>query len=737
MPSTVTSVDVSNLLLGLAWLGELDRLQIQRLWFAGKSVSTVEKTLARLHKEGFIARRSGSVRDEQRGVTVPQLARWSLTPAGHKEVKTSDQYPAQPAVPCKPHLLAHDARNTEVIVRLIELGRRSELSGISVAHELPLNPTQRRPVCDALVVMQFGSFDRPNLVPWSSGPVVTGEGRMRFAIEADNNTEPLSVLASKADPYRKLVGSHAWARWWAEQHGPLPVPLWVAPTWMRARAIHREWKRAWPAGEWLVTSDEGLAQNELLSWRDGQEVTMWLTFGTLRPATPAPPTSAAPQPRQQKVASAVGAPVAPAAPHPPVSALAASPSPAIPPSTAGVSPAVSAPAPAALPTKGTGAPSSRHDIARAWRLLGRLAWAGVELLDAFGGLLWRLLHVLWIALQLPWHAVRWYRALWIAKKPAKLADRTWESYVRIVRGYLIPNLGHFRLAKLTAGDVEDMLNDLQADAPGRKAIASSYAAKIRVVLSRALKRTERDGALAHNVARLAEKPDTRPPHKARLSEAQIRQLLAAAKSDPIETLVHMLAKTGLRRGEALGVRWADLDLDLDQVILRITGSVQRSPRKGRAESDPKSEVRRDDRTKSDAGMRLLALAPSLVPLLRRRQAEQQLERAACEKLGKTWVDSGLVFTNATGGPLDPNLVYNHYRALCARAGLPEGTTIHDLRHANITPMITGNVDPKTAQEMAGHSDVRVTLGTYTHSNLDLQRLAAATIDARFGAGEAA
>ena len=61
MAPAVPGVDLSNLLLGLAWLGELDRLQIQRLWFVGKSVSTVEKTLARLHKEGLIARRSGSV----------------------------------------------------------------------------------------------------------------------------------------------------------------------------------------------------------------------------------------------------------------------------------------------------------------------------------------------------------------------------------------------------------------------------------------------------------------------------------------------------------------------------------------------------------------------------------------------------------------------------------------------------------------------------------------------------
>ena len=250
MAPTVTSVDVTNLLLGMAWLGELDRRQIQRLWFVDKSESTAEKALARLHKDGLIARRTQSVRDEERGVTVPQLARWSLTPEGHTRIRSSDQYPARLATPRQQRLIPHDARTTEAIVRLIELGRRSRLRGIYVAHELQLNPKERRPVCDALIVMQFGSFDQPNLVPWSSDPTIADEGRRRFAIEADNDTEPLAVLAGKAHAYRQLAEDDAWAAWWTRQHGPLPVPLWIAPTPERALAIHTQWKRVWPDGRW-------------------------------------------------------------------------------------------------------------------------------------------------------------------------------------------------------------------------------------------------------------------------------------------------------------------------------------------------------------------------------------------------------------------------------------------------------------------------------------------------------
>lgn len=343
-------------------------------------------------------------------MTVPQLARWSLTPAGHKEVKTSDQYPAQPAAPRKQQLLAHDSRTTEAIVRLIELGRRSELSGVYVAHELPLSPKQRRPVRDALVVMQFGSFDRPNLVPWSSGPVATNEGRMRFTIEADNNTEPLSVLTSKAATYRKLFGSHEWARWWAEQHGPLPIPLWVAPTWTRALAIQREWKRAWPEGEWLVTSDDGLAQNELLGWKHQQERTIALGFGKLRPAPPKPPPTP-PSAAAALSAQQAGIPVATtsvdsAAPAP----AATVPMPLPAPSSPGAHPAVPHPQ-----TMRSAIPNGAMRRASAVPL--RWTDRAVSFLESVSPhkVAWKLLcwvaSLLWAVLRLPWRVVRWYQSL--------------------------------------------------------------------------------------------------------------------------------------------------------------------------------------------------------------------------------------------------------------------------------------------------------------------------------------
>jgi hypothetical protein len=291
----------------LAWLGELDRQQIQRLWFVGKSESTVEKTLARLHRDGLLARRAWSVRDEQRGITVPQLARWSLTPEGQRLVKANDQYPTKPAQVRQQRLIPHDARTTEAIVRLIEIGRRSKLSGLFVTHELRLNPQERRPVCDALVVMQFGSFDQPNLVPWSSDPAIEDEARFRIAIEADNDTEPLAVIVGKAGAYRRLDEDDAWAAWWERQYGKLPMVLWVTPTEARATAIHHQWRRAWPDGQWLIASDAELQRNELLFRYGRQDKAIALHFPQRHPKLPVP---AQPPVQQTQV-------VVPALPAPP------------------------------------------------------------------------------------------------------------------------------------------------------------------------------------------------------------------------------------------------------------------------------------------------------------------------------------------------------------------------------------------------------------------------------------
>lgn len=285
--------DIQNLLLGLAWLGELNRQQIARLWFLDKSVSTVEKTLTQLRKDNLLQCRSWSIHDEVRGVTVPQLAQWSLSSAGHDIVKTSAQYPLKPVRPRPRRLIGHDARTREVIVRLIEWARPHGLCGLFVGHEIRLDPRRTRPVCDALVVLQIGPHHDVAAIPWSNDPAIEDETRYRYAIEADNATEPPEVIRGKGYAYRGVREDPAWDVWWRASYGPPPIPLWVVPSHKRLEVVQQQWCKAWPSGVWLITDDTGLAQNRWLGRSAAQE-----TLGCINPRSLVPLQSLQVPPRQ-------------------------------------------------------------------------------------------------------------------------------------------------------------------------------------------------------------------------------------------------------------------------------------------------------------------------------------------------------------------------------------------------------------------------------------------------------
>jgi hypothetical protein len=190
----------------VAWLGELKRDQIQRLWFVDRSESAVQKTLGELRSDKLIAARAWSVRDTERNVTVPHLARWSLTSAGHQQLRACGDYPDRPMRPRQMRLLEDDARTVETIVRLIELVRPYGLSGSFVRHEAQLDARHPHRICDALVIIYLGDIDPPNQVPWSRGSRLD-MGRT----------------------YARLSADLDWLDRWRERYGT-PLPVWVAPT---------------------------------------------------------------------------------------------------------------------------------------------------------------------------------------------------------------------------------------------------------------------------------------------------------------------------------------------------------------------------------------------------------------------------------------------------------------------------------------------------------------------------
>lgn len=322
-------------------------------------------------------------------------------------------------------------------------------------------------------------------------------------------------------------------------------------------------------------------------------------------------------------------------------------------------------------------------------------------------------------------------------RPPRLAPLTWESYRHIAEDLIIPELGAYKVSWLTVEEVDDFLTAMgqRKNSHTKAPYASSYVLKIRAVLRRALNQGKKWGYVGQNVAALSDPPKLRKKKPRALSDDQIKALLAAVSDHRFAPIYHTLVKLGMRRGEVLAIRREDLDLEAG--LLLVTGSVQRQARE-EADDGPKSRLVRRSRTKSEEGDdRLIVLPPSLVPILRAQLERQDLERIACEKLARPWQNAdNLIFTTPHGTPIEPSRITRHFREeLGPAANLPAGTRLHDLRHANISAMISSKVDPETARERAGHSDVRVTLGVYAHSNLELQRAAAVAIDTRFHVDE--
>jgi integrase len=154
----------------------------------------------------------------------------------------------------------------------------------------------------------------------------------------------------------------------------------------------------------------------------------------------------------------------------------------------------------------------------------------------------------------------------------------------------------------------------------------------------------------------------------------------------------------LRQGEALGLAWNAVDLDVGTLTMRQ--ALQRQPGNGLVPVQPKSR----------AGRRTIALPGPLRDALRAHRTAQLAERLAA---GSLWQDNGLVFCQVDGRPIGPCNDHRAWRALLADAGVRQAR-LHDARHTAATLLLQQGVPARVAMEILGHSQISLTLGTYSH-----------------------
>jgi integrase len=240
------------------------------------------------------------------------------------------------------------------------------------------------------------------------------------------------------------------------------------------------------------------------------------------------------------------------------------------------------------------------------------------------------------------------------------------------------------------------------------------------VLHRSLALAVRWRLIPRNPCEAVEAPRPTPPEMRTWTAAQAHAFQAGTADDELHALWRLALMTGMRRGELLALRWADIDLGRGALAVRRTLARGKD---GLRVNEPKSA----------SGRRAIALPASCVTALKRHQ-RRQTERML--KGAEAWRHDDLVFDRGDGSLLHPNVAYETFRRRAARLGLPV-IRFHDLRHTAATLALARGIHPKVVAERLGHRDVGLTLNRYSHVSMDMQREAADRIDEALdpGAGE--
>lgn len=294
----------------------------------------------------------------------------------------------------------------------------------------------------------------------------------------------------------------------------------------------------------------------------------------------------------------------------------------------------------------------------------------------------------------------WYtRILPRHAKPYTIA-----GYSAKVNHYIIPLLGHLRLDTLTPEHIEDAWDRLRDEGNPKKneptPLSANTIHQTHRILSAALTEAVRRKKLRANPAgRESMKAPSRVEHELDvMTEAEVDKILEACRGKWNAARWNVALALGLRQGEALGLRWEDVDLDegilhVRQTLMRITGQ-------GIVFGTPKSSKSRRD----------IPLPPSLLDNLK---AHRKAQNEARLRAGNFWVDSGLVFTQEDGRPIDPSVDATRWRKLLESAGVRH-YRLHDARHSAGTLMVAEGVDIRVAMAILGHSQISVTM-RYQHA----------------------
>ena len=289
----------------------------------------------------------------------------------------------------------------------------------------------------------------------------------------------------------------------------------------------------------------------------------------------------------------------------------------------------------------------------------------------------------------------------------KVRPSSHQTYQGYIHNHIQPNIGEIPLEKLTSLDLQKFYKKLltqgrvdRVEAKGQpKGLSAKTVRNIHQILSSSLKLAQEQRLILTNPAEGCALPRVEHQEMKTLTTVQLASFFREARESGVFELYYLELATGLRRGELLGLKWEDVDLQRGDLrvrrqVSRINGDVVEAP------------------LKTKNAYRTLPLAEDTVSVLKEQR----------KKVG----NSPWVFPSPNGGPISPDSVLHMLHRVLKRAGLPK-VRFHDLRHTFATLALQNGVDVKTVSGMLGHFSAGFTLDTYAHITSAAQRQAAQTM----------
>lgn len=298
-----------------------------------------------------------------------------------------------------------------------------------------------------------------------------------------------------------------------------------------------------------------------------------------------------------------------------------------------------------------------------------------------------------------------YLDQWFLTKQNTIGVQTVKVYKDFIQKRIKPTLGNFTLSKLSTIQIQTVVNNLYEEG-----LSSSTVKKVYEIIRNSLEHAVDFELVPKNVASKVKLPKANKKEMNVWNGEEVNKFLEFAKDNPSYIVFYLALTTGMRQGEILGLRWKDVDLDKGLIKINQTLS-----------HDGKIFI---SGAKTKSSLRTINLSLSGIKVLKVRKLAVSKEKLS---FGPIYQDFDLVVCTQHGTPFNPANIRRTFKRIIKMADVPD-IRFHDLRHTHATLLLSKGVNVKVISERLGHSNIKVTLDTYSHVLPSMQEEVARKLD---------